>query len=554
MARRPSASFSSALATTGIVLALFLLLLATHASLLRLPYFWDEAGYYIPASRDLLSGSLIPNSTPSNAHPPLVMAALALAWKVFGQSLLVTRVAMLAFAAFALAGFFRLARSISNIQVAVAATALLAIYPVFFAQASLAQVDLPAAGLTFWGWDAYFRKRPILAASWFSLAALAKETAILIPAGIVAWELLKFVLRFNQLEWDRAQALQLNRKDLKKAPTALLVPVIPLACWYAYHHARTGFVFGNPEFLRYNLEGNLTPLRIALALLLRLWQTAGYLNLYVLTIACLVAMRYSAQPFNESSVSNERAGRLRREHSRNDGLRPRIDIPIQLSFLTVAVVYLLAMAILGGAVLARYMLPIVPLMILICVSTIWRRLRFWKSAVAIVALSFLAGLLLNPPYGFSPEDNLAYADYIRLHQRAESFIAARYPNARVLTAWPASDELSRPYLGYVQHPIKVVRIEDFTAEHLMATADERSAFDLALVFSTKYQAPHSFIDRWRAWQDWKKRFFGYHVDLTPVAAASVLGGDIVYQDGHAGQWVAIIQLRRIEEALARPPN
>ena len=25
-----------------------------HVSLLRLPYFWDEAGYYIPAARDLL--------------------------------------------------------------------------------------------------------------------------------------------------------------------------------------------------------------------------------------------------------------------------------------------------------------------------------------------------------------------------------------------------------------------------------------------------------------------------------------------------------------------
>ena len=54
-------------------------LIALHAPLLRLPYFWDEAGYYIPAARDLFSGSLIPYSTPSNAHPPLVMAWIALA-------------------------------------------------------------------------------------------------------------------------------------------------------------------------------------------------------------------------------------------------------------------------------------------------------------------------------------------------------------------------------------------------------------------------------------------------------------------------------------------
>ena len=70
----------------------FAALMLLHAPLLRLPYFWDEAGYYIPAARDLLlTGSLIPHSTPSNAHPPLVMAWLALAWRVAGYSPLVTR-------------------------------------------------------------------------------------------------------------------------------------------------------------------------------------------------------------------------------------------------------------------------------------------------------------------------------------------------------------------------------------------------------------------------------------------------------------------------------
>src|ERR1700744_2576226 len=80
---------------------IFLALLITHASLLRLPYFWDEAGYFIPAARDLLlTGSLIPHSTPSNAHPPLVMAYLALWWKVAGFTPLVTRAAMLLVASF----------------------------------------------------------------------------------------------------------------------------------------------------------------------------------------------------------------------------------------------------------------------------------------------------------------------------------------------------------------------------------------------------------------------------------------------------------------------
>ena len=51
---------------------IFALLYVSHFSLLRLPYYWDEAGYYIPAAWDFFrTGSLIPVTTMSNAHPPL---------------------------------------------------------------------------------------------------------------------------------------------------------------------------------------------------------------------------------------------------------------------------------------------------------------------------------------------------------------------------------------------------------------------------------------------------------------------------------------------------
>src|SRR3982074_789511 len=165
MAARPAArsvkiksrTASSEWARQFLLFALFFAgLMLLHAPLLRLPYFWDEAGYYIPAARDLfLTGTLIPQSTPSNAHPPLVMAWLALAWCVFGYSPLVTPPALLALSAFSLLGLFRLSRVAANVPVAWATTALVALYPVYFTQSSLAHVDLPAAGFTFWALAAY---------------------------------------------------------------------------------------------------------------------------------------------------------------------------------------------------------------------------------------------------------------------------------------------------------------------------------------------------------------------------------------------------------------
>ncbi|PYX51564.1 MAG: glycosyltransferase, partial [Acidobacteria bacterium] len=421
-----------------IFVAIFLL----HISLLQLPYFWDEAGYYVPAARDLLlTGSLIPHTTLSNAHPPLVLAWIALWWKGMGYAPLVTRSGMLLVAAFSLLGVFRLAERVANMPVAIASTLCTALYPVFFAQSSLAQVDLAAAGLTSWGLSAYVEDRWGELAMWFSLAALAKETAIVAPLALAVWEALGWVMRkrgFVRELWKEPTTGGVREKRI----LMLFIPILPLGMWYAFHWFRTGYVFGNPEFFRYNVAATLNPLRFVLALGLRLWQAFGYLHLWLLTLGMLLAMLLP--PLKDDGVE-----------------RSRIAIPVQMIFLVVVMVYVIAMALIGGAVLARYMLPAVPLVIIVAVSTLRRRLRYSLAAVALVALAFMVAWWWNPPYGFSPEDNLAYRDYVVLHEDGERFLEARYPMAHVLTAWPASDELTRPWLGYTTRPMQVVRIEDF---------------------------------------------------------------------------------------------
>ncbi len=509
--------------------AIFVVIFLLHVPLLQLPYFWDEAGYYIPAARDLLlHGSLIPHTTVSNAHPPLVMAWIALWWKVVGYAPVVTRSAMLVVAAFSLLGVFRLAERAANTEVAIASTLCTALYPVFFTQSSLGQVDLAAAGLTFWGLSAYLEDRPVAVAAWFSLAVLAKETAILAPAGLAAWECLGLVVpKGGKLRglWRNAEGTAFERPVRHILP--LVIPLVPLALWFAYHYVRTGYVFGNPEFFRYNVSATLNPLRFLLALGLRLWQAFGYMHLWLLTLGMLLAMLLPAV----KDFGIERA---------------RISIPVQMIFLVVLKVYVIAMALIGGAVLARYMLPAVPLVIIVGVSTLRRRLRYWAAAVAVVAIAFVAAWFWNPPYGFSPEDNLAYRDYVLLHEDGERFLEARYPMAHALTAWPASDELTRPWLGYVTRPVQVVRIEDFSLEEMLSAAEFRSHFEVALVFSTKYEPAHPLLDRWKKWEEWKRRFFGFHRDLPPAAAAQILGGRVVFAEERKGQWVAVIEIEREE--------
>jgi hypothetical protein len=515
-----------------IFTALFLL----HGPLLRLPYFWDEAGYFVPAAYDIYtSGDLIPHSTLSNAHPPLVMLWLAAWWKLSAFTPAVTRVAMLLIAAFALLGVYRLASRVANVKVAVATVFCTALYPVFFAQSSLAHLDLAAAAFTLWGLAMYVERRRAFAIVFFSLAALGKETAIVTPVALLAWELACPLLsRVNWLRRGVDEPVCLEREPLTRT-VALLLACVPLAVWYAFHFYRTGYIFGNPEFVAYNVAATLSPVRIVLALFTRLWHVLAYMNLFVLTLAAFFAMDRPAL--------------------RDDGVeRKRIAVNVQYMFLVLIVAHVIEFAVLGGAALARYMLPVIPLVILVCVSTLYRRVRKWMLWVAIACAAFVLALFVNPPFHFAPEDNIAYADYVALHKSAASVLSQRYVGKRVLTAWPANDELTKPFLGYVKWPFEIVRIENFAAEHLLGAAQHREAYEVALVFSTKYEPRTSLFQRLPFWQRIQERYFDYHRDLPPAAAADILQGKIVWHQRRGRQWIAIIAVEHVENAGLRRPQ
>ena len=535
---RPPGSLSVSLPIAGAVTRVreqlsafalfFTFLFATHATLLRLPYFWDEAGYFIPAARDLLlTGSLIPYTTLSNAHPPLVMLWLAFWWKFSAFTPAVTRTAMLLVTAFALLGLWRLARRVSNAAVAVATVLCTALYPVFFAQSSLAHLDMMVCALTLWGLAMYVEERRVAAIVFLALAPLAKETAVITPLVLLAWEW--FCPRLHQ----RELCLFCERwwKSL-----AWLLCLLPLAMWFVYHHHRTGFYLGNPEYLRYNLGATLNPLRIALAVLIRLWHLLGYLNLFVLTLATAYAMSRPALPEHDGTS------------------RPRIAIDVQLVFGVVIAAHVVALSILGGAVLARYMLPVYPLVILLCVSTLRRRLRYWTAWIAVVCAAFVFALLTPPPYRIAPEDTLLYRDYVVVHKLAADELSRHSPDARVLTAWPASDELTRPFLGYVRQPLAVVRLENFSAPEVERAARMTDQFDVVLLFSTKWEPLHPL---WRALpfgEHLQESFFDYHQDMDPQRAAAILGGRVIRYWNRNNEWVAIVEIERIENAESLHPR
>ena len=506
---------------------IFMALYASHFTLLRLPYYWDEAGYYIPAAWDFFrTGSLIPTTTLTNAHPPLPSIYLALWWKCCGYYPEVTREAVLMVATLALLGVWRLAvRLIGVPAVAFWTVFLTGLYPTWFAQSSLAHADIFAAACSIWGMAYALPNRgrnAWAAALWFSAAALSKETAIAIPLTLAAVNVGEAIRRGGPA-----------RPRLLKEAAWLLSCVVPLIGWYAYHYAKTGFLFGNPEYLRYNAEATLTPLRIVAAFGHRILHLTAHMNLFVPVLMACAAMLLAPRPDSEG---HERAslGRM-----------------VLLRMFSLLLVDAVLFSVLGGALLTRYLLPMYPLVLLMAVSTLYRRVPYWHGLAVVSAAAFFVGLFVNPPYGFAPEDNLAYARVIRMHQAGISELRKRYPGATVLTAWPMSDELKKPELGYVKQPWDVVEIDDFSPPQIDRAAQEEADYSAALVFSTKYDPlkPLFNLDGGAL----EERYFGLHHDMPPDRIANQLDGSLEWRRDDMGMWVGLIRFNHPVEAQSVKP-
>jgi len=266
----------------------------------------------------------------------------------------------------------------------------------------------------------------------------------------------------------------------------------------------------------------------------RVLHLTGHMNMFVPVLLTLAALMLQPRM--------ERDGRI----------RSGISVPVRRLILILLLVNAALFSVLGGALLCRYLLPMYPLVLVMAVSTFQRRVPYWQALALLSAGAFVAGLFINPPYGFAPEDNLSYARVIRLHQAGIKQLAERFPGATVLSAWPVTDELRRPELGYVTDPFDVWAIDDFSAPQIARAAGEPEKYSAALVFSTKAEPARPLLSLGSRSAAMDERYFGLHHDLQPDAIARRLGGTLVWRSADdRGQWIGLIRFNRQFEAAVR---
>jgi 4-amino-4-deoxy-L-arabinose transferase-like glycosyltransferase len=477
--------------TFSIPAAFALAVFLAHLPYLGLPYFWDELGQFVPAALDILhDGAWIPHSAVPNAHPPGVMAYLALVWRMAGYSIAATRLSMLALAAAALVFTGLLAGELSRQRAAgILAATFLLLDPLFYAQSMMAQLDMPAMLFTVLGLWLFLADRHAAAAMACTALVLSKETGALLP-------LIFF-------------AILLRRPAGAKCAAYYLAPFAALAIWFLALWHTTGHIFGDPGFTHYNIGYALNPVRASVALVRRFFYLFIADFRWVGSLAMLIAWKRTA-------LYSTRAW------------------TIVWRFIAAHVALV---SLLGGATLERYLLPVLPL-VYIAMGAAFQAVRpRWRAVgAAVLAAGLLTGLFLNPPFPFPYENNLAMVDFVELQRSAAQFLEKWYPGKTVTTAWPLTQALHNPAFGYVDHAMSAAETSDLHFSTLSALHPE--SVDLLVLYSRTWE-PSWGVLQWQAVRAFLSRFYEYEREMTPAEVSRHFGLVPVQSWRRRGQWIEI---------------
>jgi len=144
--------------------------------------------------------------------------------------------------------------------------------------------------------------------------------------------------------------------------------------------------------------------------------------------------------------------------------------------------------------------------------------------------------VINPPYPFPYEDNLAFTDFVHLHAEAADYINHWYPNAHVTTLWPLTQELSRPELGYIDRQMQVTPLADLS-EPTLAAVDWRKV-QVLVTFSQTWDPPLSPLRLPPIRRFWV-RFFHYVPGDSQAEARRRIRLPLDNSFTHRGQWLDI---------------
>jgi 4-amino-4-deoxy-L-arabinose transferase-like glycosyltransferase len=385
-----------------------------------MPYYWDSATFVVDAARDLLATHFDPLVAGHSdfAHPPLFVATLALAWRIFGDGRVVSHALVLPALPAAMVGTYLLGKRVADRVVGASSALLFGGVAFVVAEAGQVYMDLPVGAILTLGLVAWLAGRR-LAASLLLCAA----TAAKLPYPLLVPSVLAVLLAFDPV-----------RRRGVRSWLALAAPFVVLGVWLGYHRAVTGWLLMRPErVVRTPLDASA--LASALGTACRLFVLGQWRWLALVAGAAGVVW-------------------VRLVRRRPVVWRPVLPL---IALVGAGLVFFAAV----GELALRYAIFLLPPYLVACATLARAALPrpSWllpgaAGVFALFATTWHPRMPRTTTYVFRPDEDLGYLDMITIGEKSSRWLEQTHPEAEIFGAGPEAYELTEPHQGYVSSPLK----------------------------------------------------------------------------------------------------
>jgi hypothetical protein len=434
----------------ALFLLFLLLLLAAKANVLSAPYHWDVMGYVMPSAQAFFDTGQLSSLTGISGHPPLFFVLLAVFWKVFGQSIVVSHALVLIFGALCLTASFVLTEKLYSWKEAVGVVTLLFFNQLFFAQVGTVYLSVPLMCLAVISLHFYLRQKLWLYLISASAMLMIKETSVVVLLAVILFEI--FQRLFQRISWKAA---------LKRL-LILSLPLCSLVLWSFYHWQKAGWFINKDLIVNKDRLLNLFQVNFARHLIFD-WtgENVNRANWVVFLVLIVFIVSQAAK----------------RKSLRTEWL-----------LLLIVVLNILFFSYTDD--LPRYFLVIYPFFYILGARAFVVLFAKWKSKNIVSSALILAFVILSvfnywgkrTTDGWRLESNMEYLDLVRVCRSASSFIESGYGEHKIVTTFPLNFALLNPRYGYVSEPLSLISLEMV------------DSFEDVLVVRT-YQANYLYFNR-----------------------------------------------------------
>lgn len=406
-----------------------------------IPYWWDSAGFVITGAKIVLKHKFLildlglPGAYP---HTTFFVVLLALMWKMFGESFLVSHLLMLFFTVLLFVYMFRLTQLLTGSKwrgnlVAFLAGILLLFTPVFFAQLGIIYMEIPITAFAVMSVYYYLRRNIPLYLLSTILMVYTKDVSVFLILVILAFDI--GIQLVHSVSVDK----KIDIKDFLNRIVLIGLPIFILFLWFLYHKMTTGWWYippsapwaGPKAIVPENIQQVLSFVfadqwRIIPTILILIFLEESFIRkkyqkdifksdfFLILLIPFATALFFGMTEFLQRYII------------------------IGLPFFYILFYYLFTILLQKKTL--RFQLISLSLITVIICSLFYSQ---WNLHRKIVFWHF-------PPL----EENLEYKDVISVGEAISSYLEKNYPNAKILTSFPADYMFSQPFQGYVKKPLR----------------------------------------------------------------------------------------------------